>query len=51
MQIFKYSRLVKELKAQTDIAKEQYKLLRYQKNNVIDNNRVDGENRKEKKEW
>ena len=37
MQRFKYSRLVKELKAQTDI--------------VIDNNRVDGENRKEKKEW
>ena len=31
----------------TDIAKDQYKLLRDQENNVIDNNREDGDNREE----
>ena len=31
----------------TDIAKDQYKLLRDQENNVIGNNREDGDNREE----
>ena len=37
-----YSPLDNELKKQTDIAKNQYKLLKDQKNNAIDNNREHG---------
>lgn len=39
-----YLSLGSELKNQTDIAKDQYKLLKNQKNNVTDNIREDGDN-------
>ena len=44
---FEYSLLGKQLKAQTDIEKNQYKLLKDKKNNVNDNNREDNNNREE----
>ena len=44
---FEYSLLGKQLKAQTDIAKNQYKLLKDKQNNVNDNNREDNNNREE----
>ena len=44
---FEYSLLGKQLKAQTDIAKNQYKLLKDKENNVNDNNREDNNNREE----
>ena len=44
-----YFLLDKKLKAQTDIAKYQYKFLKDQKDNVVDNNREDYGNREENK--
>ena len=44
---FEYSLLSKELKAQSNIGIDQYKLLKKQKNNVIDDKREDNDNRKE----